>query len=114
MSSVPHPKDIFGRPLNIGDYIAAGMNYGQSSVLRIGEVINIKQSSSYGTPNPNKFSIRVRWRNNGDTTDRQWKRYEVKDSTILWQANYSYAKFVILDKAFVNVYPADILDEDDA
>lgn len=112
MSSPAYPKDIFGRPLNIGDYIAAGMNYGQSSVLRIGEVINVKQSSSYGTPNPNKFSIRVRWRNNGDTST-QWRRYEVKDSTILWQAGYSYAKFLILDKAFVNVYPADILDEVD-
>lgn len=106
------PLDVFKRPLNIGDYIAAGMSHGQSSVLRIGEVINIKNSSSYGTVNPNKFSIRVRWRNNGDTST-QWRRYEVKDSTILWQVGYSYAKFLILDKAFVSVYPADILEEGD-
>lgn len=108
-NDVPWPKDVFKRPLQVGDYIAAGMSYGQSSVLRVGLVVGIKQSkSTHGSANPNKFSIRVRWRNNGDLSGRRY--WEVKDSNILYQENYSYSKFMILDPAQVLPFPPDIED----
>lgn len=108
---IPWPKDVFKRPLQIGMYIAVGMTYGQSSVLRIGEVINIKNSKpSYGSPDPRKFSVRVRWRNNGNQ-DPRYQRWEVKDSNFIYEEGHNYAKFVIMDKALVESFPPDITDE---
>lgn len=112
-TDVPWPKDVFKRPLQINDYIAAGMSYGQSSVLRIGQVVNIKASKPrYGREEeaPRKFSVRVAWRNNGNQTSNRW---EVKDSNFIYEEGHSYAKFVILDRAFVEQYPADILDDNE-
>ena len=100
-----YPEDIFGRTPQIGDYIAAGMSLGQSSVLRIGEIVDIKETrDSYSKEPTGNFGIRVRWRNNG----RSEYSWDVKDSRIKWEPGYSYAKFVILDKGFVEQFPADI------
>lgn len=114
-NDIPWPKDVFKRPLKIGDMIAAGMSYGQSSVLRVGEVVNIKASKPrYGRENeaPRKFSVRVKWRNNGDQNPR-YQYGEVKDSNFIYEEGYSYAKFIILDRAFVEQYPADITPADE-
>jgi hypothetical protein len=114
-TDIPWPKDVFKRPLQIGDMIAAGMSYGQSSVLRVGEVVNIKASKPrYGRENeaPRKFSVRVKWRNNGDQNPR-YQYGEVKDSNFIYEEGHSYAKFIILDRAFVEQYPADIKPADE-
>lgn len=110
-NDIPWPKDVFKRHLQVGDYIAAGMNYGQSSVLRVGEVLNIKASKPrYGREDehPRQFSVRVKWRNNGDQSVRTYSWGEVKDSNFIYEEGHSYAKFMILDKAQVEQYPADI------
>lgn len=94
--------DIFGTEPKVGDKIAAGMSYGQSSVLRVGEIIGIKtKDAEYGNTN---WSVRVKWTHNG--SENQWG---VKESTILVKSNYSYAKFVVLPPAYVAQFPDDIV-----
>lgn len=102
-----NPKDIFGVEAKVGDKIAAGMSYGQSSVLRVGEIIKITESDKYNTGKPN-YTIRVRWTHNG----RSNYRWDVKESNILIKSDYSYAKFVILDSGYVNKFPPDIKDDE--
>lgn len=112
-NDIPWPKDVFKRPAQVGDYIAVGMSYGKSSVLRVGEIVSIKASKpSYGEmPKvPRKFSVRVKWRNNGDQQVR-YKWGEVKDSNFIYEEGHSYAKFMIVDKAQVEQFPADINHE---
>lgn len=101
-------KDIFGREVAVNDYIAAGMNLNQSSVLRIGRVVKIGQTLDYNKQPTGRESVRVRWRNNGDTSGKRY--WEVKDSNILYDPRYSYAKVVILDKEFVEQFDPDIED----
>lgn len=93
--------DVFGVVVNVGDKIAAGMSYGQSSVLRIGEVIGIKaKEDSY---HRFQWSVRVRWTHNGHGST-----YDVRESTIIVRSNYSYAKLVKLPTEFVEQYPPDV------
>lgn len=96
--------DIFGNIAVEGDKIAAGMSYGQSSVLRIGEIIGIK------TKEDGTHSVRVKWTHNGSEN----YRWGVKESTILVRDHYTYAKFVILPKDYVAKFPDDIKRDDDA
>lgn len=108
MTNAPWPKDVFKRPAQVGDMIAVGMSYGQSSVLRVGMIVGIKASKPrYGREDevPRKFSVRVRWRNNGNQTSSRW---EVKDSNFIYEEGHSYAKFILLDKNEVDQYPKDI------
>lgn len=94
-------KDIFGVVVNVGDNIAAGMSYGQSSVLRVGEVIGIKcKEDSY---HRFQWSVRVRWTHNGHGST-----YDVRESTILVRSNYSYAKLMKVPAELVSQYPPDV------
>lgn len=102
-------KDIFGREVQVGDYIAAGMNLNRSSVLRIGRVVKINKTLDWEKKETGRESVRVKWRNNGDARERSY--WEVKDSNILYDPTYYYAKVVILDPDFVEQYPADIKDD---
>lgn len=101
-------KDVFGNVANVGDKIAAGMSFGQSSVLRIGEIIGIKDK----VDNYNRvtYSIRVRWTHNGSEN----YRWGVKESTIIVRDYYTYAKFVVLPKDYVAQFPDDIKRDDEA
>lgn len=101
-------KDIFGRPVQAGDKIAAGMSYGQSSVLRVGEVLYVKEKVDPHRPDHVKWSVRVRWTHNGAPTSR----WEVKESTILGDSLYRYAKILVLPEGFVDQFPSDITEED--
>lgn len=94
--------DIFGVEPKVGDKIAAGMSYGQSSVLRVGEIIGIKDNA--GKYSTTTWSMRVKWTHNG--SEHQWG---VKESSILVKSNYSYAKFVILPAELVAQHPDDIM-----
>ena len=103
-------KDVFGREVRPGDKVAVGMSYGQSSVLRVGEVLRIKESED--AYSRKKWSVRVKWTHNGDPHNG---RYDVKESTILGQESYTYAKFVILPEGFVEQFPVDTFyDESEA
>lgn len=99
--------DIFGVEPWVGCKIAAGMSLGQSSVLRIGEVIKITENDKYNTGKPN-YTVRVKWTHNG--SDHQWG---VKESNILIKPDHSYGKFVILETEYVNKFPPDIKRDDD-
>jgi hypothetical protein len=107
-------KDVFGREVKVGDYIAAGMNYNRSSVLRVGKVIKIKErKESKYSADPDKvtgWSVRVRWTHNGDK-DPRWSYGEVEESTILGDVSYHYAKFVILPDGFAEQFPPDVIPE---
>ena len=99
--------DIFGQPAHVGDKIAAGMSYGKSSVLRIGEIISIKETDDrYGRT---KWSVRVKWTHNGSEN----YKWGVKESTILVHSHYTYAKFVVLPRDYVAQFPDDIIREDE-
>lgn len=98
---IPELTDVFGVVANVGDKIAAGMSYGQSSVLRIGEIIGIKGKED--TRGNVRWSVRVRWTHNGHGSS-----YDVRESTILIHSNYSYAKIVVLPKGFAEQYPEDV------
>jgi hypothetical protein len=97
-------KDIFGREVEVGHFVAAGMNLNQSSVLRIGEVVKISETLDWQKKPTGRQSVRIKWRNNGPS---EWS-WDVKDSNIIYDPTYSYAKVVILDPAFVEQFPADI------
>lgn len=101
-------KDIFKREVQVGDYIAAGMNLDRSSVLRIGQVVAIKETLDWQKLPTGRESVRVKWRNNGSPTNNRW---QVKDSNIMYDPRYTYSKVVILDPEFVKQYPADITEE---
>lgn len=103
-------KDIFGREVHPGDYVAAGMNLDRSSVLRIGRVVSIKDTLDWQKKPTGRQSVRIKWRNNGDRSNKRY--WEVKDSNILYDGSYTYAKVVILPPEFVEQFPADI--EEDA
>lgn len=103
-------KDVFGQEAKVGDKIAAGMAFNRSSVLRVGEIIAIKEGkvghySGAGT----KWSIRVKWTHNRYSGDSRY--YDVKESTIKVEEDYSYAKFVILPPEYVAQFPSDIKDD---
>lgn len=104
-------QDIFGTPVKEGDVIAAGMAYGKSSVLRVGVIIGIKEKveTRFGGATWTKYSIRVRWTHNG--ADGQ-SYCPVKESTILYQSDYTYAKFVVLPNDYVNQFPSDIKESE--
>jgi hypothetical protein len=102
-----NPKDIFGVEAKVGHKIAAGMSLGQSSVLRVGEVIKITENDKYNTGKPN-YTLRVKWTHNG--SDYKWG---VKESNILIKPEHSYAKFVVLDSRYVSLFPPDIERDDD-
>ena len=104
-------KDVFGRDVKVGDKIAAGMNYNRSSVLRIGEVVKVTEKSTMRgyaehRHEVKKWTVRVRWTHNG--SERPDGYGEVQESSILGDESYSYAKFVILPKGFVDQFPPDI------
>lgn len=107
--NVDVPKDVFGRVLREGDYIAAGMAFGRSTVLRVGQVISVAPTKSEYS---SAWNIRVKWRNNGNINPTGYRSREVRDSTIKWEPGYSFAKFVIMDKDAVEQYPADIGEDD--
>lgn len=98
--------DIFGQPVDVGDKVAVGMAFGRSSVLRIGEVLAVKE-----TEDPyykrTKWSIRVKWTHNGPS-DWSW---DVRESTIKYESGFSYAKLVVLPRDFVEQFPPDIKDK---
>lgn len=99
-------KDIFDREVQVGDYIAAGMSLGHSSVLRVGRVLKITDTLNWNKQPSGRQSVRVRWRNNGKSNSR----YDVKDSNIIADNGHSYAKVIILDPDFVEHYAPDIED----
>lgn len=100
-------KDIFGNTAKVGDKIAAGMSYGKSSTLRIGEIIGIKETQdSYSR---SKWSVRVKWTHNGSEN----YKYGVKESTIIVHDYYMYAKFAVLPPEYVAQFPDDIKRDDD-
>lgn len=99
-------RDIFGNEVKVGDKIAAGMSYGQSSVLRVGEIIAIKEKDDPYSRGRTDYSIRVRWTHNGSGS-----KYDVKESSILIKAVYSYAKILVLPKDYVEKFPMDNLKE---
>lgn len=96
-------KDIFGREVKTGDKVAVGMSYGQSSVLRVGEVISIKEKVD-DYYKQTKWSVRVKWTHNGSDKNNRWT---VKESTILGNSSYNYAKLIILPEGFVDEFPPD-------
>lgn len=98
-------RDIFGQDVNVGDLVAVGMSYGQSSVLRCGEVLKItSKPATYGKGM--KYSIRIKWRNNGSPNKDGWS--EIKDSTILHEDTHRFAKVMVLPPDFVNKFPPDL------
>jgi hypothetical protein len=102
-------KDIFGREVQVGDYVAAGMNLDRSSVLRIGQVVNINQTrDTYSKQLTGRESVRIRWRNDSPEGKKRYR--SVKDSNILCDPSYLYAKVVILDPDFVKQFEPDIED----
>jgi len=94
-------KDIFGQEVQVDDYVAAGMSLGQSSVLRVGRIVGIKETNS-------GFTVRVRWTHNGRGENRQW---DVKESNILIKNIFAYAKIVKLSTEYVEQFPATNLKE---
>lgn len=104
-------KDIFGQSVNVGDHVAVGMAYNRSSVLRVGEVVAIKEKpASYGSGVV--WRVTIRWTHDGDK--RENKRWgNPKESTIKVESNYTYAKLVILPLELVEQFPPDITDTKD-
>lgn len=95
--------DIFNNPVNIGDKVAVGMAYNRSSVLRVGEVVNIKET--YTGQNwrnkdiPNyKWSIRIKWTHDGSDGSVYGS---IKDSTIQHESTHTFAKLLVLPPDFV-------------
>lgn len=104
-------SDIFGQPVNEGDFIAVGMAFGRSSVLRVGRVVKIANAKdSYSSQvNYSKWSITVEWTHNGDKTPG--RRYgHVEKSTIKFEDSFTFAKFMVLPPNFVAQFPPDIVD----
>lgn len=97
-------RDVFGQEVEVGDKIAAGMAYMRSSVLRVGEIIKINAKPvSYGEGM--RYSIRVRWTHNGNQGRPSY--FDVKESTILFEDRFTYAKFVKLPAGYVEQFPSD-------
>lgn len=101
-------KDVFGREVKAGDKVAVGMNLNQSSVLRIGEVLYVKEKPHPYREDGFKWSVRIKWTHDG-STDNNWRN--VKESTILGETGYQFAKFVILPEGFVEQFPPDITEQ---
>lgn len=97
------PRDIFGRETRVGDTIAAGMSYGQSSVLRIGTVIGIKERDTNGSRQA--WSVTVEWTHAGKSNPFYGSK---KKTAIQIDSGYSYAKFVILPDGFTDEFPNQI------
>lgn len=102
-------KDVFGQDVYTGDRVAVGMAYNRSSVLRVGEVMAIKEvPDTYG--NGVTWRVRVRWTHDGDK--RENKRWgNPRESTIKVESNYYYAKLVVLPPGFAEQFPPDIKDD---
>jgi hypothetical protein len=102
-------KDIFGRPIKAGDKVAVGMSYGQSSVLRVGEVLYVREKVDEYRSDRVKWSVRVKWTHNGSPKSDRWT---TRESTILGNSSYTYAKLIILPDDFVEQFPPDNKDDE--
>lgn len=103
-------NDIFGREVKAGDKVAVGMAYNRSSVLRVGEVLEVKEveeERGYGeyAHTITKWGVKVRWTHNGNPNSTYG---EVKESTIRGDSTYSYAKLLVLPEGFVDEFPPDV------
>lgn len=98
--------DIFGQPVKVGDYVAAGMAYFRSSVLRVGVIIAIdeKPINKYRDDSPTYWSVKIRWTHNGSQTNYGW---DVKESRIRIEPGHNYAKFVLLPSGYAEQFPED-------
>lgn len=111
------PLDVFGQPVAVGDYIAAGMALHRSSVLRVGQIVAIKETNRgynhhYGR-DLFKYSISVRWTHDGNQ-DKSSVGYGGKTTTtIQFETGYSYAKFLKLPASYVEGFKPDIKDPRD-
>jgi len=98
--------DIFGNDVNVGDKVAVGMSYDRSSVLRVGEVISVKEAKPpyYMTNRPDycKWAIRIKWTHDG-SDGTGWG--SVKDSTIYHESSHTFAKLLVLPSDFVAANP---------
>lgn len=96
--------DIFGQEVKVGDWVAAGMALHRSSVLRVGKIVDIKESNKY---NNAVWNVRIRWTHNG----RSNYSWDVKESAIRIEASHSYAKIVKMPADYVEQFPYDNLKE---
>lgn len=104
-------KDIFGQSVNVGDRVAVGMAYNRSSVLRVGEVVTIKERpASYGSGTV--WRVTIKWTHDGDKRpNKRWGNPKV--STIKVESTYLYAKLVVLPPGYAEQFPPDIPDTKD-
>ena len=98
--------DIFGQPVKVGDYIAAGMAFNRSSVLRVGIVTAIEEKpiNKWSDNSSTYWSVKVRWTHNGKDSVSSW---DVKESRIRIEPSYNYAKFVLLPSGYAEQFPED-------
>lgn len=104
--------DIFGNTVHVGDTVAVGMSFGRSSVLRVGEVVSIKEKNlgfhQYHNEDHLKWTVRIRWTHNGSGNRKAYG--EVKESNILHESTHTYAKLIVLPPGYAQRYPSDVGD----